>query len=345
MSEQDSLKDTNRILPTAKMREMTNYCWISRAIYVAAKLGIADLLKDGPKSSDEIARFVGVHPRALYRVLRALTSRGIFAETEDGIFELTPLAETLQTGVAGSIRAWTILTGEEFHWKPWGEILYSVRTGKPAFNHVFGMGPFEYLSRHPEADAVFNEAMTNLTGLEASAVIEACDFSGMEQIIDVGGGNGSLITAILKMHSQAHGILFDVPNVTENARRLIEAEGIADRCRIVSGDMFESVPEGGDAYILKHIIHTCDDDRAVTILENCRRAMLSNGRLLIAEKVIPPRNEPFEGIFGDILMLVMADGHMRTEVELRALFDASGLKLTRIISPDSPMNVVEGVPV
>ncbi len=147
------------------------------------------------------------------------------------------------------------------------------------------------------------------------------------------------------MTSQVHGTLFDLPNVTENARSLIEAEGIADRCRIVSGDMFESVPEGGDAYILKHIINACNDDRAVTILENCRRAMLGNGRLLIAERVIPPGNEPFEGIFGDILMMVIADGQMRTEVEFRALFDASGFKLTRVISTDSPMNVVEGVPV
>jgi hypothetical protein len=278
-------------------------------------------------------------------VLRALASQGIFAEIEHGRFELTPLAIPLQTGVPGSMRAWAILTGEEWHWKPWGEILYCVRTGKPAFDHVFNMGTFEYFARNPEAGAVFNEAMTNLLAARLDPVVSAYDFSGMAKIVDVGGGQGSLLTSILKAHPQMRGVLFDLPDVIEDARSLVDEEGISGRCELVSGDFFQSVPVGGEAYILKHIIHDWDNDDAIAILKNCRRAMASSSRLLIVESVIPPGDDPHQGKLGDILMMVVEGGLERTAAEFSQLFNASGFKLTRVISTDSPLSVVEGTPV
>jgi hypothetical protein len=322
---------------------ITGY-WISQAIYVAAKLGIADLLKDGPKTDDELAQATGAHPRSLYRLLRALASVRVFAEAEDGRFGLTPLGEYLQTGIPGSVRALTINHGERLY-RPWGDLLHSVRTGETAFNHIFGMDVWQYATQNPEAVAIFNEAMTELTTQISTAVVAAYAFSRSSKIVDIGGGNGALILSILQANPQMSGVLFDLPHVIESAKKHLDAAGLTGRCAVVAGDFFASVPSGGDTYILKNIIHDWDDEHALKILQNCHRAMAENGKLLLVEGIIPPGNEPSFGKLVDLNMLVMAGGGERTEAEYRALLAAAGFQLTNVVPLQSPLSfsVIEGV--
>lgn len=345
----DDLQTRDQVSAAMALPLMITGYWISQSIYVAAKLGIADLLKDGPKSCDELANAVRAHPDALCRMLRALASMGIFAENQNGHFELTPLAVPLQTGVPGSLRAWAVMMGEEWVWRPWGELLYSVRTGETAFHHVFAMEHFDYLSRNPEAAVIFNEGMTASPMQPASAVVAAYDFSRFRTIVDVGGGQGFQLAAILEANPHTSGVLFDLPHVIEGARSLLEAEGVAARCELVGGDFFQSVPAGGDAYILKTVIHDWDDDHSITILKNCYRAMANSGRLLLVERVMPARMEQsasFQLVArGDLQMLVMAGGRDRTEAEFRALLDAAGFMLTNIVPTQSAVSIIEGVPV
>ena len=345
MSGKNDLQDQPKVPPEALLLQMSIGQTVSQLIYVAAKLGIADQLKDGPMSIDGLAECVKAHTRSLYRVMRALSSLGIFAEIEHGLFQLTPLADPLRTENPSSLRAWTIMVGELWHRHAWDEILYSVKTGKSAFEHVFGMGTFDYFTRNPEDGAVFNEAMRNLTEGVSSAILAAYDFSKIKKIVDVGGGKGSLLTAILKENLEMQGILYDLPQVVEEARVAIENEGVSNRCELVPGDFFESIPSGGDAYIMKYIIHDWGDDKAMTILQNCRRSMSTRGKLLLAESVIPPGNAPHIGKFADILMLIMEGGFERTEGEFQCLLEASGFKLTNIIETQSPLSVIEAAPV
>ncbi len=333
-----SIQATDVPPPVALLQLVTGY-WVSQAIYVAAKLGIADLLKDGPKNDGELAKATGTHGRSLYRLLRALASVGVFAEAEDGRFGLTPLGECLQTGIPGSVRAITINHGERLY-RPWGELLHSVRTGEPAVKHVF-----ECLAQNPESAAIFTEAMAEFTTQVSTAVVAAYDFSRCSKIVDVGGGNGTLLLSILQANPQMSGVLFDLPYVVEDARKHIAATDLTGRCEVVAGDFFASVPGGGDAYILKSIIHDWDDERALKILQNCHRAMAENGKLLLVEGVIPPGNEPFFGKLVDLNMLVMAGGGEHTEAEYRALFAAAGFTLTNVVPLQSPFSfsVIEGV--
>ena len=327
--------------PETLLQMMTGY-WISQAIYAAAKLGIADLLKDGPKSSDELAQATGMHGRSLYRLLRALASVGVFVESADGRFGLTPLAEYLQSGVPGSMRAFALLQSE-LQYRAYGEVLHSVKTGETAFNLVCGQELFPYLTQHPTAATVFDEAMTGYTTQVAAAVAAAYDFSQFGTLVDVGGGHGTLLTAILQANPALHGLLFDLPHVAEDAKKRIAAAGLAERCTIIGGDFFATVPTGGDAYLLKWIIHDWDEERAVVILKHCHRAMAENGKLLLIEAVIPSGNTPFFHKFIDLTMLVIAGGRERTEAEYRTLFEAAGFKLTQIIPTSSEMSVIEGV--
>jgi O-methyltransferase domain/Dimerisation domain len=335
---------TTEAPPQAEMMQLIFGFMVSQALYVAAKLGVADLLKDGPKDFNELARATGSHAPSLYRVLRALSSVGVFTETDPGVFGLTPLAATLQTDAPDSMRAMSIFLGGQCNWQAWGDILHSVKTGESAFEHVFGMGFFQYVEQHAEESKVFNEAMTSNSVPFNQAVAAAYDFSPIAKLIDVGGGHGSLITTILKAYPGIQGILFDAPHVSEGARRRIEAEGVTERCTVMAGDFFESVPAGGDAYIMKHIIHDWDEARAIMILKNCRRAMHEDARLLIVEEVIPCGDEPSIGKFIDLEMLLMPGGRERTEAEYRTLFEAAGFKLTRITPTQSPLSVIEGRP-
>jgi precorrin-6B methylase 2 len=318
---------------------------MSRALYLAVKLGIADLLKDGPKPSEELARATGMHAPSLYRVLRALASVGVFAEDQQGRFALTPLAATLQTDLPGSLRAFALAELDEDHYAAWGDLPHSVRTGEVAFDHLFGMDVWQYRARHPEEGRVFDEAMTSFSSVVNAAIVASYDFSSINKIVDVGGGDGSLIAAILRANPSMQGVLFDLlPHVIAKAEQRIEKEGLIGRCQVVAGDFFDAVPRGGDAYLLKWVIHDWDDERGVALLRNCRHAMAKDGRLLLAEAVIPLDNSPSFHKFMDLTMLVMTGGRERTETEYRALLAAAGFRLTRIVPTPSEMRVIEGVP-
>ena len=326
-----------------ELLQITNGYMVSQCLYVAAKLAIADLLKDGPRDSADLARACSVQASPLYRVLRALSRIGIFHELEAGSFELTPKAQLLRSDVEGSVRGWTIMRGENYCWQPWGAILESVRTGVPAFDHVFGMGVFEHLSKHPEASASFDSAMRSISAEKYPAVADSYDFSEVHTLIDIGGGNGGLLTAVLNQHPHLNSILCDLPQVIESGEEKLAEAGLSDRCRCLAIDMFEGVPEGGDAYILANVIHDWSDELALTILKNCRRAMSKGSRLLLVEMIIPEGDEFGLPILVDIEMLVMTDGGKeRTEDEFRALYAAGGFRLTRAVPTPTPWSVIEG---
>jgi hypothetical protein len=326
--------------PSVAMLRVISGFWISRAVYIAAKLGIADHLRGGPNTADELAGATGTHAPSLYRVLRALASVGVFYEDEKG-FSLTPLSETLRTDAPGSLRAFaTVELGEE-HYPAWGDLLHSVRTGGIAFDHAFGMPVWKFFELNPDNAKTFNNAMTGMTLAVNEAVLSGYDFSRISKIVDVGGGHGSLLASILKTNPEVKGVLCDVPSVIEGAQSRIEAEGLADRCELMPGDFFEAVPSGGEAYILKWIIHDWDDEKSIIILKNCHRAMTENGKLLLVEGVVPSGSEPHFSKFMDLNMLVMTGGRERTESEYRRLLEAAGFELTRIIPTESPMSVIE----
>jgi len=328
--------------PHAQLDRMITGYWLSQSIYAAAKFGIADLLKNGPLPVDELAQKTSTNPDALYRLLRALASVGIFAEGPPRQFSLTPLAEPLQADVPDSKRALALMSGDEqFH--AWTEILYSIQTGKKAFDKVFGQPIFDYLGQHLDKAQVFDAAMVGIHGRESAAVQKAYDFSGISTVVDIGGGNGSQLIGLLKANPHIRGTLFDLPHVIERAKSNIAAAGLADRCELVSGSFFETVPSGADAYFMRHIIHDWEDEKSLTILRNCHRAMPAHGRLLVVESVIPPGNEPFGGKFLDLVMLLIPGGKERTEEEYRALFAEAGFELSKIVPTGSEVSIIEAV--
>jgi hypothetical protein len=315
----------------------------TQAISVAAKLGVADLLAKGAKTADELAQTIGVKPRPLYRLLRALASVGVFAEDNAGRFGLTPLAEPLRSDAPDSLRAFAIFMGADWHWRVWSELSYSVQTGQPGFERVYGKAYFDYLAENPDPARVFNDAMTSFSTSGSAAVIDAYDFTGITKLVDVGGGHGLLLASILQKHPQMRGILFEAPIVAEGAGNAIKERGLAGRCEVVAGDFFASVPAGGDAYIMKHIVHDWDDEHALTILKNCHQAMTDNGKLLVVEMVIPEGNAPSLGKFLDLEMLLFLHSYERTEAEYRALFKQAGFRLTRIVPTRMPHSVIEAM--
>jgi hypothetical protein len=331
--------------PAAALSQLLRGSLVTQLIHVAAMLGVADLLRAGPKSSHELATAMSVDPQALYRVLRALAGLGIFVETEPRSFSLTPLAEPLRSDVPNSLRGSAVLYGERWWWHACGELLYSVRTGQPAFDHIHGAALFAYLDGTGDAAAVFNEHQTNMTRQDAAAVVAAYEFAQYTKVVDVGGGQGALTAAILKACPGTTAVLFDRPAVIAGAQAMLRAQGVADRCTTVGGNFFESVPEGGDAYLLKDIVHDWDDTRANAVLRNCRTAMSGASRLLVVEKVIPAGNEPFAGKLTDITMLLVAGGRERTAEEYRALLAEAGFAVTRIVPTRTPASVIEAVPV
>jgi hypothetical protein len=314
--------------------------WKSQAIYVAAKLGIADLLQDGPKTSEDLARATATHAPSLYRLLRALASVGVFVEDGQGRFGLTPMAECLRS-VPGSQRSLMIMMGEE-HYRAWGELLYSIQTGQIAFDHVFGKPVFQFLSEHPEQAKIFDEAMVGVHGAETQAMLDVYDFAGIGTLVDIGGGNGSVLAAVLRKYPSLKGVLYDLPGVAGRAQEQVKQAGLANRCQTIGGSFFEKVPAGGDAYLMRHIIHDWNDDQCRQILGNCRQAMTPQARLLVVESVIPPGNEPFMGKFLDLTMLLIPGGKERTEAEYRTLFESAGFHLTRIVPTATEVSVIEG---
>ncbi|HEV7905065.1 MAG TPA: methyltransferase, partial [Pyrinomonadaceae bacterium] len=264
--------------PEVVLTQMLAAPLVTQALRVVAELGIADLLAHGARSVDELAAATGAHAPSLYRFMRALASCGVFAETTDErVFELTPMAELLRADVEGSLRSLAIFMGADWHWQVWGDATYSARTGNAAWEHVHGKEVFPYFAEHAGAAHVFDDAMTSLSKMVAKAVVAAYDFSSVGKLADIAGGHGSLLAAILRANPHLKGLLFDMPQVIAGAQSHLEKEGLAARCELASGDFFESVPAGADAYLMKHIIHDWDDARALAILRNCHRAMPETG--------------------------------------------------------------------
>lgn len=335
-----------KLLPAEVMRNLTIGYWVARLIHVAAKLGLADLLKKGPRPLEDLATAAGVQPEPLYRVLRALASVGIFTETKGRRFKLTPLATTLQTGVAGSMHAWALMINENWGWDSWKELLSGVQTGEVPFVKTHGVQIFEYLEKHPADLEVFGQSMTSISRIENPAVVAAYKFSGIRTLVDVAGGHGSLLAMILKANPRLRGVLFDRSPVITRAEsdQHLTAKGIKKRCRFESGDFFEAVPKGGDAYLMKYILHDWNDEACVKILTNCRTAMNDKGKVLVVDNVITPGNDPSWGKLLDIQMLIIG-GRERTKEEFATLFTAARLKLTRVVSTKCSLSIIEGIAV
>jgi hypothetical protein len=331
-------------VPEQILQIITNF-WSSRAVCVFAKLGIPDLLKSGPKTTEELAAATKMHAPSLYRVLRALSTIGFVSATSDGRFAQTPVSEILVTDAPGSLRWFTISELGQEHYPAWGNLMHSVKTGEIAFDNFFGADIWKYFEQNPEDAAVFNNSMSGVTAATNEEILALYDFSSFGTVVDIGGGHGGLITSILKANPKLKGILLDAPQVVEGARPKIEAAGLADRCQAVGGDFFKSVPAGGDAYVMKWIIHDWDDERAITILKNCRNQMSSKGKVIIVDCVVPENNEPDFSKFFDLNMLVMTGGKERTEKEFAQLLGAAGFKLLRVISTKVPTSIVEAEPV
>ena len=329
--------------PAILLQMMTGY-WVSQALYVAAKLGVADLLADGPRPVEDLALASGTHAPSLRRVLRALASVGVFTEASPGVYALTPLAALLRSGTPDSMRALAIMYAEE-QYRAWGDILHSVQTGETAFDQQFGTSYFAYLAQHAESDQVFNEAMTGWTAQLVGAVVEAYDFSPFRTIVDVGGSYGTLLAAILHANPAAQGVLFDQPHVVADAAEQLALAGVAERCMTVGGDFFVEVPADGDAYLLAQILHDWDDERSVSILQQCRRAIPADGKLFVIELVLPSGEEPFFGKWLDLHMLVLLGARERTAAEYSDLFHAAGFELTNVVATPAGPSVVEAVPV
>ena len=315
--------------------------WVSMAVSVAAKLRLADKLAAGPKSVADLAAETGTHAPSLYRLMRALASVGVFASDEAGKFSLTPVGEFLRTGVKGSMRGVADYCGTEWSWKAWGSLLHSVQTGDTAFNAVYGEGAFDYLAKHADESAVFNEGMTGFSGQESELVTAAYDFSRFGTLVDVGGGHGHLLGTILKATPKLRGVVYDAPHVVAGAPALLAEMGVADRCTAEGGDFFKGVPAGGDAYILKHIIHDWNDVDCGTILRHIRAVAKPGTKLLLVELVIPPGDVPHPGKLLDLEMLVIASGKERTEAEYAKLVADAGFRLTRIVPTQGAVSVVE----
>ena len=323
--------------------EMATAYWLSQAIYVAAKLGIADLLRNGPQSCVALATTTGSDAPSLFRLMRALSSVGIFAHLGRGRFALTRMGEGLQTDVHGSLRAMVITIGE-IHYQACGSLLHSVQTGSPAFNSVFGASLFDYLQQNVDAADAFNQGMANVSSMLAYAVLMAYDFAEISSIVDVGGGQGTLLEKILQFNPDIKGTVFDTASTIERAQQGFGNDAWGRRCSYVIGDFFSSVPQGADAYLLCGVIHDWDDRRAIRILRNCRRAMTEKGRLLIVDMVVPDSDAMSFSKLLDLNMLAMTGGRERTEAEFHALLNAADCELTRIIPTVAPQSIIEAVP-
>lgn len=327
---------------SVRMSQMITGAWISQIVYVVAKLDLADRIAESPRTSDQLARETGTHPQSMSRLLRASSSLGVFRIDETGKYQLTPLAESLRGDVPGSQKALAIMMGEE-HYRCWGELLYSVRTGKKAFDHLYGQPIFEYLGQHPEQARIFDAAMTSVHGRESGPMAKAYNFSQFETLADIGGGNGSLLIEILREHPGVNGILYDLPGVIERTRANIERAGMSERIELIPGNFFESIPAGADAYLMRHIIHDWSDEQCGTILGNVHQVLGPAGKLLIAESVIPDGDEPFFGKLLDLTMLLIPGGQERTEVEYRHLLQSNGFELTQVIPTASEVSFIEGI--
>lgn len=328
--------------PQAITMQIAFGAMMSQALGVAARLGIADLLTAGPRTVSSLAADTSANEGALYRVLRSLSGYGVFRETSPNVFENTPVSDTLRSGVPGSMRNCAIFCSEPWHFQVWANMPQSVMTGDPVWKHALGSDVFDWFAQNPDAAAVFNNTMTEMSEGAAPAVVEAYDFSGIETLADIAGGHGFLLSQILKANPNINGILFDMEQVVDGADILLQKEGVAGRIKKISGDFFREVPSA-DAYIMKHIIHDWEDEKAIQILKNIHAAMNGSGRVLLVEGVVPEGNGPHMSKMIDLEMLTSTGGIERTAGEYGRLFDAAGFRLSRIVPTKSAFDVVEAV--
>ena len=327
--------------PPAQMFHMITGYWISQAVGTAAKLGISDQLVEGPRSSTQVAEAVGADPAALFRLMRMLASVGVFTMDHQERYALTPLGETLRSNVPGSVRNFAIAETATGHWLPWGKMYEAITTGKPMCQSALGMELWEWYAKNSEEGEYFNGAMGDLSAAASHEVTRVYNFARFRKVVDVGGAHGILLAAILKVNPEMRGVLFDLPHVTATAGSMLEEQGIGQRCEVISGDFFKSVPTGGDLHILKQVIHDWSDAECANLLHNCRQALQPDGKLLLVEMVIPPDNSPSMAQAMDLNMLVLLTGKERTESQYAELLSASGFKLDRIIPTNTPFSVIE----
>ncbi len=325
--------------PQEKIFNLLSGFWLARSIYLAAKLGIADLLNDRPKAISDLAAETHCDARSLYRLMRVLASQGIFDEVSDRCFALTPLGATLQSDTPNSLRYTLMTEMGPAHSIGWGNGLHSLKTGEIAFDAATGMSIWEYFAQHTQDEAAFSQSVSNLGLIVNQAIVASYDFSGFDTLVDVGGAQGSLLTAILQANPHLKGILYDLPTVLENTT----LSAVGDHVEIQTGDFFESVTSGGDGYMMRWIMHDWNDEKASLILKNCYEAMPSHGKLLLFESLILPGDEPSFVKFADVVMMIMTGGQERTEVEFRSLLRANGFELTRVIPTPSLLSIIEAV--
>jgi hypothetical protein len=327
--------------PSEQMIQLTSGHVIAQALYVIAELGIADLLATSPRTSAELAQATGAHAPSLHRVLSTLASLGVFMEQDNQTFALTSLGDTLRSDVPESVRAWALVNCG-ISWRAYGELLFSVRTGRPGFERAYGMSVFDYTAKHPDAMASFGKMLVDFAAQEVVAVASAYSLSDVKSVVDVGGGSGNLVAALLEANPCLHGTIFERPSVAETAVQWLHAGGLDQRCDVLEGDFFESVPTGGDVYVLSHVIHDWDEAHCLTLLGNCRRAIGPRGRLLIVETVLPGPNEPSQARLLDLIMLANTpSGQERTVEEYRDLLASADFHLQRVVRTASPVSVIE----
>ena len=331
-----------------KLQQMITNSWMSQALYVAAELKLADWLIERPRTSSELADVTSTHEPSLKRLMDALTTMDICTELEGGTFAMTDLGKLLCSDTPDSLRAWTIWWGAHL-WQVWGNLLYSIQTGKSARAMLSGTEGFGHLEKEPGSADVFYQITIELTRITARYVVPAYDFSGFRHIVDVGGGYGEMLAAILRAHPDAKGTLYDLPIAIAGAKEHIKTTGVDDRCTVAAGDFFKSVPAGGDAYILKNVIHDWNDERSLQILATCRKAMTVNACLLLIEQILPETREVTANhqmlSQHDLTMLVACGAQERTEKEYAELLTQSGFRLNRAVPAGPTFSIIEAIPV
>jgi hypothetical protein len=344
-----ALQPTGQRNSSQEMIRLATGYRLSQAIYVFTRLGIADLLASGARTSDELAHAAGAHAPSLYRLLRVLTACAVVSESRPGTFALAPAGMCLRRDAPDSVYSTVLLFGSENFWTTWGDLAHCIRTGETAFSHLFGVdGTFDWLATHPEDAALFNAGMADVAKMIARAILASYDFSFARVVVDVGGGRGELISSVLDAHPGLRGVLYDLPRVAEAAQEKLGRAGIADRCDAIGGDILSSVPGGGDVYLLSRVIHDWDDEKSILILRNCRAAMAQTSRLLLAERTIPETIEPSvhaqTQLLSDLNMLVRNGGRERTDTEYGALLAAAGLRISRTIPTGTEIGLIEATP-
>jgi O-methyltransferase domain/Dimerisation domain len=330
--------------PAAQLLRLLNGYQLSQALHVAATLGIADCLQKGPRSAGDLAQEIGAHPRSLYRLLRALAAADVLREEHGECFALTPLGEPLRSDHPTSLAAWAVLIGRPYQWQSWGHLLQGVRTAETPFKTLFGTDVWEWRAQHLDESAIFDRAMTANSRSSNAAILAAFDFSRFARIADIGGGHGAFLTAILQANPTARGVLFDQPHVVSGAGPVLRQGGVDDRCEVVGGNVFESIPAGADAYTLRGMLCDYDDVVAADVLRTCRRAMSPTSRLLVVDRLLDGPNEGVAAKLFDLTMLVITAGTVRTPEEFATLFEGAGFELVDVTRSASPLCVIEAAP-